>query len=226
MHMIGVLSALFAPFLFAIGAMPQADVTPESGEIELRVELRQGGHWQPVDVHTVFHNRDEIRFTFRSSFGGYLKVVNRSSDGMTASLFPFSDSKQMGQVEANTDYVIPATKGSFLVGGKPGFDLTEWLVSSVPLEGNWQPTVALPKEPNTMLPKCPHDDLQAHRSCLDNRAGPAAAPVPATQDSNASADGPLVSRDLNFRSRDLSAVISVPDTSRKLVVYEFRVAHR
>jgi hypothetical protein len=187
------------------------------------VELHQGAIWRRVDVHTVFRNKDEIRFLFRTSFRGYLKVVNYSSDGETASLFPKEDSGQVGEVQANKDYVIPAARGSFVVGGKPGFDLTEWLVSSDPVApGDWQLTGRLPQE-STLLPKC-SQELQGRRSCLDGRAGP--APVPPSDDKNtADPDAPLISRDLSFGSRDLSTLIAVPDTSRKLVVYEFRVAH-
>jgi hypothetical protein len=196
-----------------------------SGEIELRLELRRGSQWQSVDVHTVFRNKDQIRFRFRTSFPGYLKVVNQSSDGQTSSLFPLGDSKQPSQVEAGVNYVIPGSNGSFVVGGKPGFDLTEWVVSSIPTEGDWQPTSFL-DEPSTLLPKCQDGEFKARRSCLDNRAGPAAISHARDQSLQTSPDAPLIARDLNFGSRDLAALISVPDVSRKTVVYEFRVAHR
>ena len=83
-------------------------------------------------------------------------------------------------------------------------------MSSVLLEGDWQPTEGSP-ETRKLLPKCQHEDPPGRPTCLDSRAGPSLAP--------------LLSRDLNLGSRDLSSVIRVPDTSRKLVVYEFRVAH-
>jgi hypothetical protein len=184
---------------------------PASGEIELKLELRRAGQWQSVDVHTVFRNKDQIRFRFKTSFPGYLRVVNQSSDGQTSSLFPFGDAKQPSAVEANVDYVIPGGNGSFVVGGKPGFDLTEWVVSTVPLDGDWQPTAFL-DEPSTLLPKCQDGGLKGRLTCRDNRAGP--APISSSRD------------DLNFQTKDLSALISVPDISRKTVVYEFRVAHR
>jgi hypothetical protein len=184
---------------------------PASGEIELKLELRRAGQWQSVDVHTVFRSKDQIRFRFKTSFPGYLKVVNQSSDGQTSSLFPFGDAKQPSPVEANVDYVIPGGNGSFVVGGKPGFDLTEWVVSTVPLDGDWQPA-AFSDPPSTLLPKCQDGELKGRLACRDNRAGP--APIPSSRD------------DLNFQTKDLSARISVPDISRKTVVYEFRVAHR
>lgn len=203
----------------------EPSATPSSGEIELKLELRRGGQWQSMDVHTVFRNKDQIRFRFKTSFPGYLKVVNQSSDGQTSSLFPVGDSKQPSAVEANVDYVIPGGNGSFVVGGKPGFDLTEWVVSSVALEGDWQPT-AFSDEPSTLLPKCQDGELKGRLPCRDNRAGP--APISSSRDESlrASPDAPLIARDLNFRTRDLSALISVPDISRKTVVYEFRIAHR
>ena len=206
--------SLLGLVLLAMQAASQDAALSSAGQIELRVELHQGAAWRQVDAHTVFRNKDEIRFVFRTSFAGFLKVVNYSSDSETASLFPVAESSEMGEVQANKDYVIPAGHGSFVIGGKPGFDLTEWLVSSVPLApGDWQLTGRLP-QPSTLLPKCSQD----RKPCLDRRAGP--APVPATP------DAPLISRDLSFASRDLSTLIAVPDTSRKLVVYEFRVAHR
>jgi hypothetical protein len=227
MHMAHSFGLLAVPLLCLAWPIYQdASATPPaSGEIELRLELRRGGQWQSVDVHTVVRTKDEIRFRFKTSFPGYLKVVNQSSEGQTSSLFPFGDAKQSSQVEANLDYAIPNANGSFAVGGKPGFDLTEWVVSSVPLEGDWQPT-SFSSEPSTLLPKCQDGDLKGRRSCLDNRAGPAAISSSKEQNLRAAPDAPLISRDLNFRSRDLSALISVPDISRKIVVYEFRVAHR
>jgi hypothetical protein len=198
---------------------------PASGEIELRLELRRGGQWQAVDVHTVFRNKDQIRFKFRTSFAGYLKVVNQSSDGQTSSLFPFGEGKQPSTVEANVDYDIPGANGSFVVGGKPGFDLTEWVVSSVPLDGDWQPA-AFSDGSSTLLPKCQEGELKGKQTCLDKHAGP--APISSSRDQSlrSSPDAPLLARDLNFHSRELSALISVPDISRKTVVYEFRIAHR
>jgi hypothetical protein len=219
-----LITTAFFCLAWSVGQDPSAP-QPASGEIELKLELRRGGQWQSMDVHTVFRNKDQIRFKFRTSFPGYLKVVNQSSDGQTSSLFPFGDSKQPSAVEANVNYEIPGANGSFVVGGKPGFDLTEWVVSSVPLTGDWQPA-AFSGEPSTLLPKCQDGELKGRKSCLDNHAGP--APISSSRDQSlrSSPDAPLIARDLNFHSRDLAALISVPDISRKTVVYEFRVAHR
>jgi len=219
-----LLSSAFLCLAWAVDQEP-IPVQPAGGEIELRLELRRGGQWQSVDVHTVFRNKDQIRFKFKTSFAGYLKVVNQSSDGQTSSLFPFGDAKQPSAVDANVNYDIPGANGSFVVGGKPGFDLTEWVVSTVPLDGDWQ-TAAFIDEPSTLLPKCQDGELKGKRTCLDNHAGP--APISSSRDQSlrSSPDAPLLARDLNFHSRELSALISVPDISRKTVVYEFRVAHR
>ena len=205
------------------GASQVADTPPASGEIELRLELRQGKIWQPVDIHTVFHNRDAIRFTFKSSFPGYLRVINKSSDGEIADIFPVKDQAPATQVQANTDYLIPGAKGSYLVGGKAGFDLTQWVISSVPLDKDWQPTV-FSTETSTLLPRCQDEELAAGKPCLDNRAGPALAA--AAKDDSSSLDAPLIARDLSFHSKGMAAQISVPDISKTMVVYEFRVAHR
>jgi len=218
-----MISVLLFPLLAWFAQQGASRPQTGGGEIELKLELRRGAQWQPVDVHTVFRAKDEIRFRFRTPFAGFLKVVNQSSDGRTSSLFPSGDGKQASPVEANVEYLIPSGSGSFVVGGKPGFDLTEWVVSSLPLAGDWQPTAFL-NEPSTLLPKCQEGDLKARRSCLDSRAGP--APIAASKNQSAAANAPLTSPDLNFRSRDLSALISVPDVSQKVVAYEFRVAHR
>jgi hypothetical protein len=204
--MIPILPLLVGWLLFGMRAPAQP------AQIELRVEQKQGPVWKQVDVHTVFRNKDEIRFLFRTSFPGYLKVVNYSSDSQSTSLFPLPQAGARGEVQANKDYIIPAERGSFVIGGKPGFDRTEWMVSSIPPgPGDWELTGRLPQA-STLLPKCSQEGLD-HQACLDGRAGPAHI------------DAALASRELNFSSRDLSAMIAVPDTSRKLVVYEFRVAH-
>jgi hypothetical protein len=206
------------------GGLPQiADAPPASGEIELRLELRQGKNWQPVDIHTVFHNRDAIRFTFKSSFAGYLRVINKSSDGETTAIFPVGDQALPTQVQANTDYLIPGAKGSYLVGGKAGFDLTQWVISAVPLKKDWQPT-DFSTETDSLLPRCQDEALDARKPCLDKRAGPASAVSP--KDESSTTDTPLIARDLSFRDKGMAAQISIPDISKTMVVYEFRVAHR
>lgn len=227
--------SLFTPwtliFLFLLTQDSQevkenSQVGTGRGEVEVRLELRQGGQWQPVDVHTVFHNNDAIRFRFRSSFSGYLFVMNRTSDGQTSWLYPRPELRQDSRVEAGPDYLIPGTKGDFVVSGKPGFDVTEWVVSSVPIAGPWPTIPEFGSQPSTLLPRCRTEDLSASRSCLDSRAGPGPVRTGEAPAVPASGDRPLVARDLTFHTDGNTTHIAAPNVQRKIILYEFRVAHR
>ena len=88
------LSVIFAALVFSIVlARPNSIFcAPAAGNpklaIQLVVELQKGESWERVDAQTVFHTGDAVRFRFRASQGGYLYVLNRSSDKTTTWLFP------------------------------------------------------------------------------------------------------------------------------------------
>jgi hypothetical protein len=192
--------------------------------IEINLEMRTDGRWRAVDNQAVFRGKDEIRFHFHSSASGYLYVLDRTTSGETIWLFPLGGQGQSSRVEADTDYLVPGIKGSFEVDGPPGFDVTYWVLSPVPIYHATAP--AFGRQPNTLVPRCRPEWLQARGICTDDRAGPHAvnltedAPVPLPRSER------LVARELKFQTEGGATHISAPNVNRGVLVYEFHIAHR
>jgi hypothetical protein len=192
---------------------------------QVRLERRRGDQWQPVDAQTVFHKDDEIRFRFRTSLGGYLYVFSRSSDGQSTWLFPRPERGERSRVEPGPEYLIPGMKGSFVVGGKPGFDVAYWIQSPVPIDTREVQGPAPGSQPSTLQPRCREEVLRARGLCQDDRAGPRPLtslqqlPVQVPQNRT------LVARDLKFRAQEGATNISAPNIHGGVIVYEFRIAH-
>lgn len=193
--------------------------------LEVTLQRKQGDQWQWVDPGTVFHKDEAIRFRFHSSRAGYLYVLNRSSNGESSWLFPRAQEGQNSRVEAGPDYLIPGTKGSFVVSGAAGFDVTYWILSPTPIDIQQASASAMGSQPSTLEPRCRTETLTARGVCVDDRAGPGPikesndAPLPVLRKS------PLVSRELKFRSEEGATHISTADPQNKIIVYEFRIAH-
>ncbi len=193
--------------------------------IKVGLELRRGEQWQPVDPQTVFHTGDEIRFRFVTTVGGYLYVMNHSSDGEVSWLFPLLEEGQRSRVEPGPEYLIPGTRGSFIVGGKPGFEVTNWVLSPVPIDTSESASPAPGSQPSTLEPRCRTETLRARGLCLDDRAGPRVltrrdqTPLKTLQNT------PLVSRELKFQRKNDSTHISLPSSRSGVIVYEFLIAH-
>ena len=192
--------------------------------IEVSVELWRGKTWQPVDARTVFHKNDEIRFRFRTPIGGHLYILNRSSEGKESWLFPAPDRGQSSRIEAGPEYLVPGRKSFFVVGGKPGFDVTYWILSPLPIDAREVTGSAFASQPSTLEPRCGSEGLKARGVCLDERAGPhlLEQSQPLLQ---LPRDTPLISRDLTFRTQNRSTRISGPSPESGVIIYEFRVAH-
>jgi len=194
--------------------------------MRLSLELRREDQWQRVDPKTVFHNGDAIRFRFVTSLGGYLYVLNRSSDGEVSWIFPVPRERERSRVEPGPDYLVPGTIGSFVVGGRAGFDVTYWILSPAPMDTG---EAALPtpgSQPSTLEPRCRSETLKARGLCTDERAGPR----PFTQNGQSPPLGvlegkPLISRELKFQSKNDSTRISLANPRSGVIVYEFLIAH-
>jgi len=218
--------------VFSIGACPLAGMAQSSPAgnsqlaMRLSLELKKQGHWQRVDPKTVFHSGDAIRFRFVTSLGGFLYVMNRSSDGDASWLFPLSREGTTSRVEPGPDYLVPGTKGSFVVGGKAGFDVTYWILSPAPMDVSETTLPAPGSQPSTLEPRCRAELLQARGLCIDERAGPR----PFRQNGQAPPLGALegktlVSRELKFQSQNDSTRISLAGSGSGVIVYEFLIAH-
>ncbi len=197
-----------------------------SSSVEVRLELRKAEGWQPVESTAVFNANDEIRFRFRTSFPGYLYVLNRASNGETDWLFPRPEQGQTSRVEPGPAYLIPGTRGSFVVGGTPGFDVTYWVVSPSPLD---TPRTTMPEpasQPSTLIPRCREQVLKARGLCVDERAGPRPLSQPEQVPSQLRQGAQLAARDLKFRAESGQTRISAKVSPTGVIVYEFRIAHR
>lgn len=199
----------------------------EGGEksIEVTLEVKRGDAWQAIDPHAVLHAKDEIRFQFRSSSGGYLYVLNMSSSGKAEWLYPRPEQRQSNRIEAGSRYAIPGLDGSFSIAGDAGYDITYWVVSPTALDVR-EPAPPAEVRPNTLRPRCGETLLKARGLCLDERAGPGPVPdlkkVPLPIDGNSAG---LVSRDLSFHSQQDATRIASPDSSPGVIVYQFLIAH-
>lgn len=221
-------TALSIPGL-ALAALALAQVLPSAEadpSVEVRLELRKNAEWQPVESTAVFSANDEIRFRFRTSFPGYLYVLNRASNGETDWLYPLPDQGQTSRVEPGPSYLIPGTRGSFVVGGTPGFDLTYWVVSPSPIDTRGPALPEPASQPSTLIPRCREQALKARGLCVDERAGPRPLSTPAQLPPELRRPAQLASRDLKFRAESGQTRISAKVSPTGVIVYEFRIAHR
>src|SRR5262245_57857583 len=94
------LRALILLFAFAMTSVGQdaSSVDNTKRTIEVTLESRKNNKWQPVDARTVFQPNDEIRFRFRTSFSGYLYVLDRTSSGKDVWLISPAKSGESTQV--------------------------------------------------------------------------------------------------------------------------------
>lgn len=206
------LTSLLAAAVLSCGAAGQ-ERKPASQRMEIDVERRSAAGWTRVDARTVFNQGDRIRFRFRSSFNGYLYVMNYGTSGDHTLLFPRQDTGQENQVLAGKEYIIPATEGAFRISGPAGHDIVYWLVSPIRLDRPAAEAFTTPPRPVTLFPKCDDTILRARGDCIDHQAGPSAG-----KDQR--------SRDLMFIEKEKRTVVASPAPLEGPVVYEFRIAHR
>jgi hypothetical protein len=201
-----------------------ADAGNSKFSIEVVVERLKDEQWQRVDPQTVFHSGDNIRFRYRGSQGGYLYVLNSSSDKNTTWLFPRAGSAERSQVSPRVEYLIPTGQGFFEVGGSPGFDVTYWILSPTPIDAT-QTFVPTGSQASTLQPRCRSEVLKSRGLCVDERAGPHSVDDPVNLPVHPPENDKLHSRDLKFKSQEGTTQISGLTHESDVVVYEFTLAH-
>lgn len=192
--------------------------------IEITIEQRHGTEWMAVSAQKVFRKDDEVRFRLRSQIQGYLYVLNHESDGVKTWLYPRADTAGSNYIDADKEYLIPNSKGFFTVGGRPGFDVTYWMISpnSLSIDSS---SAGDPGKKSSLRPRC-DGQLRARGACEDKQAGPHAVTDPAELPPAFSSSGGLVSRDLTFKTGTPQVQVSTPEPSSESIIYALWIAHQ
>jgi hypothetical protein len=213
----------FAAALSHVTAQQDA-TSPPRKTIDITVEQREGSEWKPVSAQKVFRTNDVVRFRLRSQVPGYLYVMNHESDGVKTWLYPRSSAAGNNYVAADNVYLIPDDKGSFSVGGKPGFDVTYWMISPTVLSVD-SGTTGQRDKPNNLLPRC-DGPLRARGACEDKQAGPHVVTDPSEVPPAFSASGGLLSRELTFKTGTPGVQVSTPEPVSESIIYALWIAHQ
>jgi Domain of unknown function (DUF4384) len=204
--------------------------------LELTLELKNGSSWRAVDPGLVFQQDDHVRFRVRANFEGYLYVMNQSTSGNYATLFPTEETGQANKIAADKDYLVPATEGWFRITGPPGQETVYWLVSpsQLPDQGSQgKPSyVPLPpppksaKRPANLIPRCDDSLFKARGDCIDTSAGVRRITDADNLPENLATIPGAVSRELTFVRNESSTLVSSPVSLSGPVIFEIRLAHR
>jgi hypothetical protein len=203
--------------------------------LEITLELKNEAGWRAVDPGLVFQQDDHVRFRVRANFEGYLYVMNHSTSGNYATLFPTEETGQANKISPDKDYLVPATEGWFRITGPPGQETVYWLVSPSQLQDqhdqgkpNYVPLPPPPKPskvPPNLTPRCDDSLFKARGDCIDTSAGVRGVSDPDNLPQNLATIPGAVSRELTFVRNESSTLVSSPVLTGP-VIFEIRLAHR
>jgi hypothetical protein len=207
---------------FCLAVLVPLALIAQTHSMEIVLERNETGAWKTIDPGLVLGKGDLLRFRFRSTFDGYLYVINSGTSGTQSLLFPGDTTGRNNRVLAGKDYFIPSTSASFQVAGPAGHDVVYWLVSPLPLDGN--PAAALgkttPSRPTgSLIPRCDQSVFRARGLCVDSSAGPRNV-APEEQ-----LPPGLTRRELVIIQDKDKARVSSQGKITGPIVYEFRLAH-
>ncbi|MEQ1885336.1 MAG: DUF4384 domain-containing protein [Bryobacteraceae bacterium] len=226
------MTAVTAALVF--GAAAYAQPAGEPQRIRVSVERMNGKDWVPVNPATVFNQGDRVRFHITTNFGGFLYVMNYSTSRSYDLMFPRSDTGMNNKIEANKDYVVPATQqGYFRVAGPPGQDIVYWMVSPVDMGRQYMPLPPPPKPgatPPELKPRCDDSFFKARGECIDTTAGVKPVKPGESLPENLGTVAGATPRELIFIQENgqakESVTLSSPSPLTGPVVYELRLSHR
>jgi hypothetical protein len=206
---------------FCLAILAPLALVAQTQSMEIVLERNEAGAWKTIDPGLVLTQGDLLRFRFRSTFDGYLYVINSGTSGTQSLLFPGDSTGRNNRVVASRDYFIPSTSASFQVAGPAGHDVVYWLVSPIPLDGN--PAAALgkiaPRPSGTLIPRCDQSVFRARGLCIDSSAGPRNV-APEEQ-----LPAGFTRRELVILQDKNKARVSSQGKLTGPIVYEFRLAH-
>ena len=211
-------------------------LTQGQHRLEITLEIKDETSARAVDPGLVFQQGDQVRFRVRSHFDGYLYVMNRSTSGEYATLFPREDTGQINSIQADRNYLVPATEGWFKITGPPGQEIVYWLISPVQLQvgsdkaasayTSLPPPPKAGKLPPNLIPRCDDTLFKARGDCIDSSAGAKPISDPDRLPEKFAALPGAGSRELTFLRNENSTLVSSPDSIAGPVIFEFRLAHR
>ncbi len=227
-----LLAAAFVPAT-AQPAKDDAKSADATQQILITVERDTPQGWQVIDPAMVLDSGARLRFRFKSSFPGYLYVMNQGSSGAYLSVFPGSDSGADNRVLPGQEMMVPQTEGVFRVSGPGGYDVLYWVLAPARMtagaNSNYRPLPAPPRpgsKLSSLTPRCDDSVFRARGDCVDLDAGVQKVENPEKLPANVSQAPGLQARDLVFdKGKDVS-VVTVPAKPTGPVVYEMRIAHK
>ena len=201
--------------------------------MEIVLERREAGAWKTVDPGLVLEQNDRVRFRFHTNFDGYLYVMNQSSSGSYAMLFPGEETGRENRIHAGKDYLVPATQTLFRISGPPGHEVVYWMVTPAELRTDEPKYIPLPpppaaekRVPSNMTPRCDDAMFRARGECIDTSAGPKMVTSRELLPDNLAQVPSESSGELMFMRKQHTAVVSSPVPLKGPVIYEFRLAHK
>jgi hypothetical protein len=220
-----------AASLLPLVAQPSSPQGPYRMEIVL--ERRDAGAWKTVDPGLVLEQNDRVRFRFHTNFDGYLYVMNQSTSGTYALLFPSEETGRENRIHAGKDYLVPATETLFRIAGPPGHEVVYWMMTPAELRTEEPKYLPLPsppppekRAPANMTPRCDDAMFRARGECIDTSAGPKNVTSRELLPDNLAQVPSESSGDLMFMRKQHTAVVSSPVPLKGPVIYEFRLAHK
>ncbi len=204
--------------------------------IEIMLEKHAESRWVAVEPALVFPSGNHLRFRIKANFAGFLYVVNLSTGQKYSLLFPTEETGTENRIEADKEYLIPATQGGFRITGPAGHEIVYWLISPVELQQpeqfarlNYKPLPPPPEKgklPANLIPRCDDQMFRARGECIDITAGPQKVEDTSQLPGNLSGIQNLNARGLEFSRQQNQAVISTPDSGSAPIIFEFHLAHR
>jgi hypothetical protein len=201
--------------------------------MEIVLERREAGAWHAVDPGLVLEQNDRVRFRFHTNFDGYLYVMNQSTSGTYAMLFPGEETGRENRITAGKEYLVPATQTLFRIAGPAGHEIVYWMVTPAELQPEEPRYVPLPppppkekQTPANMTPRCDDALFRARGDCVDTSAGPKSVTSRELLPDNLAQVPSGSSSELMFLRKQNTAVVSSPVPLKGPVIYEFHLAHK